>query len=58
MYLGEALENNTSLLHLDLRNNGLMDNDVVNLAAVLENKNVTLKILDLRWNQVSCSSQP
>ena len=53
MSLGEALEENTTLVHLDLRNNGLEDNDVINLAKSLENSNKTLKILDLRWNKLT-----
>jgi hypothetical protein len=50
-YLADPLTENTSILHLDLRNNGIHDDDIVDLAKALE-KNKTLQLLDLRWNLV------
>lgn len=50
--LAEALVFNTSLVHVDLRNNGIGDDGALALVKMLE-ENDTLKTLDLRWNQVN-----
>ncbi len=53
--IAEALEQDCTLQHLDVRNNGLCDDDVGPLAEALM-LNKTLRVLDLRWNQVSPSN--
>ena len=50
--MAEALVFNTSLVHVDLRNNGIGDDGALALVKMLE-ENDTLKTLDLRWNQVN-----
>ena len=51
--LANALERNNSLTHLDLRNNSVDTNSAIALANSLNNNNNnTLRVLDLRWNQI------
>jgi len=50
--IGRALEDDSTLTHLDLRNNGITDEGAVSLSKSLRN-NTTLTSLDLRWNSIS-----
>ena len=50
-FLAIALEYNTQLLQIDLRNNGISDDGAVSLAQSLL-KNATIQVVDLRWNQI------
>ena len=50
--IGRALEDDSTLTHLDLRNNGITDEGAISLSKSLQN-NTTLKSLDLRWNSIS-----
>lgn len=52
IFIAEALGGNTSLAHLDLRNNGIGDDGACALATTLA-ENRTLVVLDLRWNQIN-----
>ena len=50
-FLAIALEYNSCLLQIDLRNNGISDDGAVCLAESLA-KNKTIQVVDLRWNQI------
>lgn len=53
IHIAHALHMNNSLLHLDLRNNGINDDGAIALANAVVEPNMTLKTLDLRWNQIT-----